>query len=168
MSEIVEHTLEPIFDDRSRVLILGTMPSPASREQGFYYGHPQNRFWRVMERLFNLEQKTLVANDARRAFLLREHIALWDVLASCQIDGASDASIRNARPNDLMRVIGRAPIACIFTTGQKAAQLYRRLCQAQTHRDTIALPSTSPANAAKSLDDLVDAYRVVVDALRQP
>ena len=95
----IEHTLEPIFDERSRVLVLGTMPSPKSREVGFYYGHPQNRFWRVMEALFELPDHSLVENNARRAFLLKQHIALWDVLASCTIEGAADASIVDAIPH---------------------------------------------------------------------
>lgn len=167
MPETVQHTLEPIFDERSRVLILGTMPSPASRAQGFYYGHPRNRFWRVMERLFAREDRSLADNEARQAFLIKEHIALWDVLASCRIEGASDASIRAARPNDLGRVLDRARITSVFTTGTKATQLYRRLCEADTQLPATALPSTSPANAAWSLDDLVEAYRAVTDALRE-
>ena len=93
----IEHTLEPIFDKRSRVLVLGTMPSPKSREVGFYYGHPQNRFWRVMEALFELPSHSLVENDMRRAFLLEHHIALWDVLASCTIEGAAHARLHNRR-----------------------------------------------------------------------
>lgn len=99
----VAHTLGPIFDERSRVLVLGTMPSPRSREVGFYYGHPQNRFWRVMERLHGLRDHELIDNDARYAFLLAHRIALWDVLAACNIAGASDASIANPEPNDLAR-----------------------------------------------------------------
>ena len=105
----IEHTLEPIFDERSRVLVLGTMPSPKSREVGFYYGHPQNRFWRVMEALFELPDHSLVENNARRAFLLKQRIALWDVLASCTIEGAADASIVDAIPNDLTRIFDAAP-----------------------------------------------------------
>ena len=122
----VAHTLGPIFDERSRVLVLGTMPSPRSREVGFYYGHPQNRFWRVMERLHGLRDHELIDNDARRAFLLAHRIALWDVLAACNIAGASDASIANPEPNDLARILDAAPIETVCTTGSKAAQLCRR------------------------------------------
>ncbi len=162
---LVTHAIEPVYDECSRVLVLGTMPSPKSREVGFFYGHPQNRFWRVMEALFDLEDHALTDNDARRAFLLREHIALWDVLASCEMSGASDASIRNARPNDLRRILDAAPIAAIFTTGAKAAQLYRRSCEEDCGMTATPLPSTSPANARMRLPDLVEAYRPILDAL---
>ena len=162
---LVTHAIDPVFNERSRVLVLGTMPSPKSREVGFFYGHPQNRFWRVMEALFDLEDHALSENDARRAFLLREHIALWDVLASCEIDGASDASIRNARPNDLRRILDAAPIAAVFTTGGKAAQLYRRYCEDDCGMPATPLPSTSPANARMRRPDLVEAYRPILDAL---
>jgi TDG/mug DNA glycosylase family protein len=162
--ERIVHTIEPVFDGASRVLVLGTMPSPASREVGFYYGHPQNRFWRVMERLYGQDESSLVNNELRRAFLLDHHIALWDVLASCDIAGASDASIANAIPNDLTRVLDAAPIQTVCTTGGKAAQLCRRYhgeLLSQRAIDLVELPSTSPANARMRLDDLVRAYRAV-------
>ena len=158
----VAHTLDPIFDGRSRILVLGTMPSPRSREVGFYYGHPQNRFWRVMERLHGLRDHELIDNDTRRAFLLAHRIALWDVLATCDIAGASDASIANPEPNDLMRILDAAPIETVCTTGGKAAQLCRRFdgpMLTQRGIELVELPSTSPANARMRLDDLVEAYR---------
>ena len=158
----VAHPLGPIFDERSRVLVLGTMPSPRSREVGFYYGHPQNRFWRVMERLHGLRDHELIDNDARRAFLLAHRIALWDVLAACNIAGASDASIANPEPNDLARILYAAPIETVCTTGSKAAQLCRRFdgpVLTQRGIELVELPSTSPANARMRLDDLVAAYR---------
>ena len=161
----VTHTIDPIFDERSRVLILGTMPSPASREVGFFYGHPQNRFWRVKERLFDLTDHALVDNGARTAFLLREHIALWDVLASCSIEGASDASIADPVPNDLTRILDTARIERVFTTGGAAARLCRRFDGALLRERGIelcGLPSTSAANARMRLDDLVEAYRVIL------
>lgn len=167
-TQLVTHTLEPIFDARSRVLILGTMPSPRSRAVGFYYGHPQNRFWRVMERLFELEDHALVERAARRAFLLERRIALWDVLASCSIAGASDASIADPVPNDLAPLLDAAPIHAAFTTGTKAAQLCRRYngTLLATRGITLtALPSTSAANARMSLEDLTDAYRPLVEEL---
>lgn len=164
----VEHTLKPVFDARSRVLVLGTMPSPRSREVGFYYGHPQNRFWRVMERLFGYEDHALVQNDIRRTFLLEQRIALWDVLASCTIAGASDASIANPVPNDLAPLLDAAPIRTVFTTGSKAAQLCRRYNAARLSARDIelhSLPSTSAANARMRLDDLVAAYRPLMQEL---
>ena len=162
----VVHPIEPVFDSRSRVLVLGTMPSPASRAAGFYYGHPQNRFWKVLGALFGCPEPQGVPE--RTAFLLERRIALWDVLASCTIAGASDASIENPVPNDLSRVAGVAPIRAVFTTGSKASDLYRRfgagMIPGATH---VALPSTSAANARMNLDDLVLAYRPLFDALAE-
>ena len=163
--ELVTHTIEPVFDERSRVLVLGPMPSPASRAAAFYYGHPQNRFWRVMERLFDLPDQTLSENGARRAFLLRERIALWDVLSSCRIVGASDASIADARPNDLSRVLAASSVRAVFTTGSKAHALYRRFDEELLGMPAIALPSTSAANARMRLTELVERYRVILDYL---
>lgn len=156
MSHIV-HPIPPVFDERSRVLVLGSMPSPASRELGFNYGHPQNRFWRVMARL--TDEPLPDTNERKRDFCLRHHIALWDVLAECEIDGASDASIRNARPNDLADIVHAAPIEAVFCTGAKAYELYRKLgCEEACGLPAVKLPSTSPANAACSLDALTEAY----------
>lgn len=204
--EHVEHGFGPVWDADSRVLVLGSMPSPKSRAMRFYYGHPLNRFWPCMAAVFDdgscltARQRDLMARagvpappardggtpvaagigagetdddalvEARRRFALRHHVALWDVLASCDIAGASDTSIRNAVPNDLASVIVPSRIACVFATGAKAAQLYRRLCRpaldaAGLHGpDVIQLPSTSPANAAMRLPALVDAYRAVAAA----
>ncbi len=165
-SELVIHTLDPVFDNNSRVLVLGTMPSPKSREQHFYYANPRNRFWRVMEQLFSLKDQALSENKVRCEFLLAHHIALWDVLHACEIAGASDASIANPQPNDLVRIVSQAPIAHIFTTGTTAYHLYRKLCEQQVGMSATPLPSTSPANARMRLDDLVEAYRPIVDALQ--
>ena len=168
MSEHVEHGFGPVWDGESRVLILGSMPSPKSRASAFYYMHPQNRFWPGMQALFaNSADPTDAVGDlpeSRRAFALRHHIALWDVIASCDITGASDASIRNAEPNDLAPILRGAPIAHIFTTGAKSAQLYRKLIEPRLTEACIAigmtqLPSTSPANASMRLPDLITAYR---------
>ena len=167
----VIHAIDPVFDERSRVLVLGTMPSPASRQVGFYYGHPQNRFWRVMERLFDRPDHSLQDNGDRIAFLLGERIALWDVLASCSIEGASDASIADPVPNDLTRILGTAPIERVFTTGGTAAKLCRRFDGALLSErgiEHIALPSTSAANARMRLDDLVGAYAPIRSALERP
>ena len=152
----VTHEIQPVFDSRSRVLLLGTMPSPASREQGFYYGHPQNRFWRVLAAIFDEPAPRTI--EEKRDMLLRHHIALWDVLASCEIEGASDASIRGAQPNDLVRIFDAADIRAVFTTGTKAGELYRKLIEPTLGVPCTTLPSTSPANAKMKLADLVGAY----------
>lgn len=160
----VIHTIEPVFDESSRVLVLGTMPSPASREVGFYYGHPQNRFWRVMESLYGLADHELDENGPRRAFLLQRHIALWDVLRSCTIAGASDASIAEPEPNDLTRILDAAPIQHVFCTGGKAAALAKRFDGTLLRERGIpltALPSTSAANARIRLPQLVEAYSTI-------
>ncbi len=160
MPEHIEHAIDPVFDTRSRVLVLGTMPSPKSRKTGFFYGNPQNRFWKVLAVLF--DEPVPCSIPDKQDFLLRHHIALWDVLASCDIDGASDASIRNAQPNDFSPIMEKATIQAVFTTGTKATQFYRTLCEPTTGLPCTALPSPSPANAQASLDDLVDAYRVLL------
>ena len=152
----VTHEIQPVLDSRSRVLLLGTMPSPASREQGFYYGHPQNRFWRVLAAIFDEPAPRTI--EEKRDMLLRHHIALWDVLASCEIEGASDASIRDAQPNDLARIFDAADIRAVFATGTKAGELYRKLSEPTLGVPCTTLPSTSPANAKMKLADLVDAY----------
>ncbi len=159
----VEHGIPPVFDGRSEVLVLGTMPSPKSREAGFFYGHPQNRFWRVLAALF--DEPVPEGNAERADLLLRHHIALWDVLASCDIEGASDASIRNARPNDLSRILHAAPVRHVFCTGATSARLYGKLCEPVCGIAAQKLPSTSPANAAWSLPRLVEAYRPVAEAV---
>lgn len=152
----VTHEIQPVFDSRSRVLLLGTMPSPASREQGFYYGHPQNRFWRVLAAIFDEPVPRTI--EEKRDMLLRHHVALWDVLASCEIEGASDASIRDAQPNDLARIFDAADIRAVFATGTKAGELYRKLIEPTLGVPCTTLPSTSPANAKMKLADLVGAY----------
>lgn len=161
--EHIEHGIEPVFDGRSEVLVLGTMPSPASREAAFFYGHPRNRFWPVLAALFD---EPVPEDNAERAdLLLRHHIALWDVLASCDIEGASDASIANARPNDLSRILDAAPVRRVFCTGATSARFYRKLCELVCGMAAQKLPSTSPANAAWSLPRLVEAYRPVAEAV---
>lgn len=154
--QLVIHPLEPLFDRRSRILVLGSLPSPKSREASFYYANPQNRFWPVMAEV--LGEELPVANDARSGMLLRHGVALWDVIERCEIAGASDASVRNAVPNDLTRILDVAPIKAIFATGGTAARLYRQLIEPSLGRPIVQLPSTSPANARWRLPQLVDAY----------
>ena len=158
--EYIEHTIPPVYDEHSKILILGTMPSPKSREYGFYYSHPQNRFWRVLSELYQEPLPTTVEEKA--AFVLRHNIALWDVLKSCQIQGADDSSIRDPVPNDIAGLVHRTHIARIFTTGTKAAALYKRFCQ-KTAGPAVPLPSTSPANCRHyTVERLVEAYRVIL------
>jgi len=158
----VEHTFPALYDADSKILILGTMPSPKSRELGFYYGHPQNRFWKVMQALFDCELDTV---QEKEDFCHHYHIALFDVLASCTIEGASDASIKNAVPNDLLPIFKTAEINAVFTTGKKAYDLYHRYQEEKTAVPAILLPSTSPANAVKTLDMLIEDYRIILNYL---
>lgn len=158
--EKVNHSFEPIFDRESRVLILGTFPSVKSREQQFYYGHPQNRFWKLLALL--TDSSVPRAIDEKKDMLLRSHIAIWDVVESCEIIGSSDSSIRNVVPADLNRILKSAPIQAIYANGTKAYELYQKYAQPMTGRQAEKLPSTSPANAAWQLERLVEAWRVIL------
>lgn len=162
--ESVEHPLAPVWNEASRVLILGTMPSPKSREQGFYYAHPQNRFWKVLASLF--EQPLPNGTEERRRFALQHQIALWDVLASCEISGAADQSIRNPVPNPIENLLGNSNLRAVFTTGATAFRLYQKLCLPRTGISAIALPSTSPANCRVNLEQLCEAYQVILPYLQ--
>ena len=164
--ERVQHTIEPVFDTHSRVLMLGSFPSPKSREVGFFYGHPQNRMWRVLAAVMG-ESAVPQTAEERTAFLLRNRIAMWDVIASCRIEGASDASIRDVVPNDLSLILNAAHIEAVFCTGGKSHQLYRRYQEPATGIPAIKLPSTSAANASWNLERLTEAYRAVGEALRR-
>ena len=167
MPERIFHTSEPVFDSRSRILILGTMPSPKSREEGFFYAHPQNRFWPVLAELFG--EPLPVGRNARRAFALCHRIALWDVLSSCTIEGADDGSIRDAAPNDLSPIFAAADIRAVFTTGGAASRLYRKHLAAKTGMDCVPLPSTSPANCRFfTYGQILDAYRAILPLLSEP
>ena len=157
---VVEHIFKPVYDENSRVLILGTMPSPKSRKNGFYYGHPQNRFWPVLADIFHEELP--LTNEDRLAFLHRHHIALWDVLKSCDIEGASDASIKNPIPNDLRMILKQAPIHAVFTTGKKAAEFYTKFCYPKTNIPCIVLPSPSPANRRIKDEELKTQYQEIL------
>jgi len=152
------HEIEPVYDAESKILIAGSFPSPRSREQGFYYAHPQNRMWKVLAKVFG--EPFPVTPEERKAFLHRNHIAMWDVLASCEIDGASDTSIRDAVPNDFRRILENTQVTAVFTAGTKASQLYERFQKKNCDEVHIALPSTSPANAAASEEELAAAYLI--------
>ena len=156
---MIQHPFPPFYDDSSGILILGSFPSVKSREQGFFYGHPRNRFWEVTARVFGCPvPRTL---EEKKAMLHAQHIALWDVIASCDITGSSDASIRNVTPADLRIILEDAPIREIFVNGGKAYEYYQKYQREQLGRDAVRLPSTSPANAAWSLDRLTEAWQVI-------
>lgn len=158
--QTVFHTIPPLYDSHSRVLLLGSIPSPKSREAGFFYAHPQNRFWRVLAAVLGEEVPQTI--EEKRAMCLKHHVALWDTIARCDIEGASDTSIRNAIPNDIGKLVRESEITRIFATGGKSAELYRKLIEPQLHIPITQLPSTSPANAAWSLERLIEAYRVIL------
>ena len=161
----IQHPLPPVFDERSEALLLGSFPSPASREQGFFYGHPQNRMWKVLAHIF--DEPEPIGVERRRDFLLRNHIAMWDVLSSCQIEGASDASIAAEEPNDLSAILDAAPIKAIYCAGATASRLYAKHIEPVVGRACVGMPSTSPANAAWKLDALVEAWSVLRDCVTQ-
>ena len=150
------HNIPPIFDKNSEILILGSFPSVKSRETGFFYGHPQNRFWRVLAALKN--EETPQSIEEKKKFLLRNRVAVWDVIKSCDITGSSDSSIRNVIPNDISSILSASKIERIFTNGGTAYRLYRKYIG----NDAIPLPSTSPANAAYSLDRLINEWSVIL------
>ncbi len=159
MQETVRHPFPPLYNAHSEILILGSFPSVKSREQRFFYGHPQNRFWRVTAAVFGCAIPQSI--DEKRAFLLDNHIALWDVIASCEITGSSDSSIRNVLPNDLTPILSSAHIRQIFVNGGTAAKYYDKYQKPVLQRDAVRLPSTSPANAAWSADRLIAAWQVL-------
>ncbi len=156
--EIV-HPFPPFFRADSHILILGSFPSVKSREQLFFYGHPQNRFWRVIAAVF--EDETPVSIPEKRMFLERHRIALWDSIGRCTIEGSSDSSIRDVVPNDLSVIVNGAPISAIFCNGKQSFDCYMRYIYPALRREASVLPSTSPANAAWSFDRLADAWRVI-------
>ena len=153
------HPIPPVFDKTSEVLILGSFPSVKSREEGFFYGHPQNRFWRVIASIFN--EKVPATVEEKKAFLLRNHIALWDVISSCDIEGSSDATIRNVTANDINIILSNADIRTIYVNGKTAYKYYQKYTQPVINREALCLPSTSPANAAWSMERLIEAWKCI-------
>lgn len=156
----VVHTLKPIYDKNSKVLLLGSIPSVKSREVGFYYGHPKNRFWKTLAAIYEEQLPTTVEEKIK--FLNKHHIALFDVIKSCEINASSDTSIKNEIPNDLTPILTTANIKAIFTTGIKAHQLYQKHCLKETNIPDIKLPSTSPANCPKGIEKkLLETYNKI-------
>ena len=159
----VSHDFEPVFDENSKVLILGTFPSVKSRENQFYYGHPQNRFWKVIAGLTESEVPQTI--EEKKKLLLEHGIAIWDVIESCDIIGSSDRSIKNVVPADIERVVANSKIQNIYANGGTAKKLYEKYSQKKTGREIIGLPSTSPANAAYSLERLLECWQEVKKGL---
>lgn len=158
----VNHSLNPIYDSNSQVLILGSMPSVKSREKNFYYAHPQNRFWTTLGKIYNEEiGKT---DEEKISFLLKHHIALFDVLKSCEITGSSDNSIKNPKFNNFTKILKESKITAIFTTGKTAYNLYQKYCYPKTKINAIYLPSPSPANCPKNIEEkLFQEYSKIKD-----
>ena len=156
-----EHPIPPIVDANSRILILGSFPSVLSRETMFFYGHPQNRFWKVLSLVYDCPLPVTIPE--KKALLLSHGIALWDVIASCEITGSSDTSIKNVIPNDLTQIFKIAPIRQIYVNGKTAEKYYNHTLRSSTGREAICLPSTSPANASWSLERLVQAWKIIAE-----
>ena len=154
---MIVHPIPPVCGENAEILILGSFPSVKSREQGFFYGHPQNRFWKMLAAV--LDEPVPQNVTEKKELLLRNHIALWDVIASCEITGSSDASIRDVTPNDISALLERANIRRILCNGNTAFRLYRKYILPQTGREALCLPSTSPANAACGLEALKTTWK---------
>ena len=159
--EHIVHSFEPVYDKDSEILILGTLPSVKSRENNFYYGHKQNRFWKVLATL--LKEPVPDTIEEKKAVLLAHRIALWDVIQSCDIKGSSDSSIKNVQPTDIGMILEKTNVTQIYANGNKAGQLYKRYQFPVTGIEATMLPSTSPANAAWSFDRLCEAWRVILE-----
>lgn len=156
---MTEHPFPPLYNKDSKILILGSFPSVKSREEMFFYGHPQNRFWKVLSAVFKCDKPETV--EEKKRFLLENGIALWDVIASCEITGSSDSSIKNVKVNDLSKILREADIRQIFVNGKTAEKYFKKYIKAQINRDAVCLPSTSPANAAWSPDGLIEKWKVL-------
>ena len=153
---MVYHNIPPVFDKHSEILILGSFPSVKSREVQFFYGHSQNRFWKVIATIYDYPVPSNI--PSKKKLLLDNRIALWDVIGSCEINGSSDSSIRNAVPNDIAALVEKTGISRIFANGATSYNMYNRFCRDSVGIDAVKLPSTSPANAAYSIDRLVSEW----------
>jgi len=158
---MLEHPIQPVFNKDSKILILGSFPSVKSREANFFYGHPQNRFWKVLAAVF--EESVPVTVDEKRVFLLRNHVAVWDVIHSCDIVGSSDSSIKNVVANDLSVILDVAEIEQIFVNGKTAEQYYKKYIEKEIGKKAVCLPSTSPANVAWKVERLVETWKQIKD-----
>ena len=156
---LIHHPIAPVWNSQSKILILGSFPSVKSREQMFFYGHPQNRFWRVLSAIFQANCPQNI--EEKRAFLLRNSIAVWDVVASCEIEGSADSTMKHVSINDLTPILNGANIHQIYLNGKTAQKYYIKYTQPRIGRDAVVLPSTSPANASWKLDQLIEAWKVI-------
>ncbi|MBQ5320983.1 MAG: DNA-deoxyinosine glycosylase [Oscillospiraceae bacterium] len=156
---MIEHPIEPIYNENSKILILGSFPSAKSREQLFFYGHSQNRFWKVLSLV--LEEKEPETIEEKKVFLLENGVALWDVIASCDIKGSSDSSIKNVKANNLSVILDNADIKKIFVNGKTAEKYYNKYIKEKIGREAICLPSTSPANAGWALEKLLEKWKII-------
>lgn len=160
---MIYHPIKPLYDNNSEILILGSFPSVKSREQMFFYGHPQNRFWRVTAAVFGDEVPRTI--EEKKVFLLKNRVALWDVIASCEISGSSDSSIKSVTPNNLSQIIDKGKIKRIFVNGKTAEKYYNKYTRDKIGMEAVCLPSTSPANAAWNMEKLIKAWSVIDDSL---
>ncbi len=160
---MIYHPIKPLYDNNSEILILGSFPSVKSREQMFFYGHPQNRFWKVTAAVFGDEVPQTI--EEKKVFLLKNRVALWDVIASCEISGSSDSSIKNVTPNNLSQIIDKGKIKRIFVNGKTAEKYYNKYTRDKIGMEAVCLPSTSPANAAWNMEKLIKAWSVIADRL---
>ena len=156
----INHPIPPLYDKNSKILILGSFPSVKSREQMFFYGHPQNRFWKVISMIFKVSVPKTI--EEKKTLLLSNHIALWDVIASCNINGSADSTIKNVIPNDLTNILNSAKIDKIIVNGKTAEKYYIKYIEPKINIKAICLPSTSPANAAWSTDALIDSWKIIL------
>lgn len=157
------HPIPPLYDQNSKILILGSFPSVKSREAMFFYGHPQNRFWRLMAQLF--EEPVPTSTEEKTSLALRRHFALWDSIHACTIVGSSDSSVRDVVPNDLSVILNNSLVQRIFCNGALSYEMYRRYILPTTGIEAVKLPSTSPANAAFGMDRLIQAWRIIKETL---
>jgi len=156
---MINHPIPPLYDKNSKMLILGSFPSVKSREAQFFYGHTQNRFWKVLAAIFETDVPSTI--EEKRELLLSNGIAVWDVIGSCEITGSADSSIKNVSANDLSAIIENCNIAQIYTNGKTSYNLYNKYIKERTGREAIYLPSTSPANAQYSLEKLIEEWIVI-------
>ncbi len=157
--ELSVHTIPPVFNENSKILILGSFPSVKSREEMFYYAHPQNRFWKTVSAVFG--EDTPETTTQKKDFLLRNKIALFDVVSSCEISGSADSSIKNVTPNDLSVILNTSKIEKIFVNGKTALNYYKKYSENNTGIKAVCLPSTSPANAVWSLEKLIEEWKTI-------
>lgn len=163
MSERIIHPFEALYNENSKVLILGSFPSVKSREVSFFYGHPRNRFWKVIPALFGEEEPVTI--EKKKELILRRNLALWDSIHSCEITGSSDSSVKNVVPNDISKIIGNSKVSKVFCNGALSHKMYMKYIFPDTKIEAVKLPSTSPANAAYSLDKLIDEWKIIKEYL---